>query len=95
MTTKNLDDSRQDVLDNMERQQRVMKLALIGAALFEALLLTAALLLVDWHDRTQKLVLVMSLLSYSIIALGLIALGAHTSRMTSRVLAAIDPGNLR
>jgi hypothetical protein len=56
----------------------------------EGLLLVIALLLLDWTNRTQLLLFIFSILGYTIIALGLLALGAHVSRVGARVVAALD-----
>ena len=90
MPTPDLDAIRESVLDRMERDARNVKLAVLTGAALEAVLGITALRLVDWHDRTQVLVLVVGALIYSILVLGLIALGAHTSRSVGRVLAALD-----
>lgn len=90
LSTPDLDAIRQGVLDRMERDGRRVKLAIIGAALLESLLLIVAFRLVDWHDRTQSLVFVIAALLYSIFVLGLLALGAHVSRSVGRVLVALQ-----
>ena len=90
MTTHQLDAIRQGVLDRMERHERNMRLAIAGAAIIELGLLATLLLLVDWGDRTQTIVVITALLSYTIVALGFVALGAHVSRTIGRVLLAID-----
>jgi hypothetical protein len=92
MPTPDLDAIRESVLDRMERDARNVKLAVLTGAALEAVLGITALRLVDWHDRTQVLVLVVGALIYSILVLGLIALGAHGSRNFVRVLAALDAG---
>ena len=85
-----LDAVRASVLDRMERGDRVTRGAVIVAALLEAGLFAVALLYVDWKDRTQVLIFLLAALSYSIIALGMVALGGHVSRTVARVLAALD-----
>jgi hypothetical protein len=89
--TPDLDRVRAHVLDRMERSQRVTRLAILGAALLELLLFAVAFRLVDWRDPVQKLLFVFSVLSYTMLALGLIALGGHVSRSVGRVLAALEP----
>ena len=91
MAPNDLDTIRQGVLDRIERHDRNVQLAIIAAAVFEALLLAVAFKLVDWSDRTQVIIVLMSALTYTTIALGLIALGAHVSRAAARVLLAISP----
>jgi hypothetical protein len=95
MTTNDLDTVRQGVLDRIERHERNMHLAIIAAAVLEGALFIIAFRLVNWSDRTQTIIVVMSVLTYTIIALGLVALGAHVSRAVARVLLAIEPGPLR
>ena len=95
MATNDLDSIRQGVLDRIESHQRNMRLAIFAAGAVEVLLIIVALLLVDWSDRTQTIIVIMSVLTYTIIALGLVALGAHVSRAVGRVLLAIEPGPVR
>ena len=87
-----LDVIRQGVLDRIERHERNMHLAIIGAFVLEAVLGTIVFRLVDWSDRTQMIVVLTAVLTYTIILLGLVALGAHISRAVARVLLAIEPG---
>ena len=81
---------RADVLDRMERNARLGRYAIMGAATVELLMLVLMLLLVNWHDRVQVLIVLVSILTYTIIVLGLAALGAHVSRVGTRVVAALD-----
>lgn len=92
MTSQNLDNVRQSVLDRMERSDRLMRFALIGAAVVEALLLIVVLRLLDWHDRVDRLLFILFLLNYTVLSLGLVALGGHVSRSIGRVLLAMDSG---
>jgi hypothetical protein len=78
------------VLDRMERHARTTRLAILGAAGVEGLLMVIALLKVDWADDTHVLLFVFSVLGYTIVALGLVALGAHVSRVGARVVTALD-----
>jgi putative Ca2+/H+ antiporter (TMEM165/GDT1 family) len=91
MAPNDLDTIRQGVLDRIERHDRNVQLAVIAAAIFEGALLLTAFMLVEWSDRTQVIIVVMSVLTYTTIALGLVALGAHVSRAAARVLLAISP----
>jgi hypothetical protein len=85
-----LDEIRESVLDRMERAERNVRYAIIGAAIAEMALFVAAFALIDWHNHTEKVIFVCSVLSYTTIALGLIALGAHVSRSAARILGAMD-----
>lgn len=78
------------VLDRMEHHAKVMRLAVLGAAGVEGLLLVIALLKVNWADDTHVLLFIFAVLGYTIIVLGLVALGAHTSRVGARVVAAVN-----
>ena len=90
MTGPDLERLQASVLDRMERADRLTKAAIIGAALVEAALIAIAIYLVNWSDRLQVLLFVFSILSYTIIALGLVALGAHVTRSVGRVLRALE-----
>jgi len=81
------------VLDRMDRHAQMTRLAIVAAAAIEALFMVVAILKVNWRDDTQVLLFVFSVLSYMIIALGLIALGAHVSRVGARVVAALEGRN--
>jgi formate-dependent nitrite reductase membrane component NrfD len=63
---------------------------MLGAAGVEALMLVIALRLIDWRDHTQVLIFVMSILGYTIVVLGLVALGAHVSRASARIVAVLE-----
>jgi hypothetical protein len=78
------------VLDRMEQHARTTKLAILGAVAVEGLLMVIALLKVNWADTMQLLLFIFSVLGYTIVALGLVALGAHVSRVGARVVAALD-----
>ena len=79
-----------NVLDQMERHSNRMKLAILGAAGVEALLMLVALFRMDWNDRTHVLMFIFAVLGYTIVLLGLVALGAHVSRVGLRVVQALD-----
>ncbi|HEX9937136.1 MAG TPA: hypothetical protein VGB15_08430 [Longimicrobium sp.] len=95
MSASNLDTVRGSVLTRMERADRLVRLAIYGATAVELALFAVAIYLVDWDNRLEKLLFVFSVLSYTIIALGLLALGGHVTRSVGRVLAAMDPGGAR
>jgi hypothetical protein len=77
-------------LAEAERRDRLGRLALYGAALIEALLLGAALMVMDFDDDTHLLVFIMAMLAYTTLALGLAALGARSSAANARLLHAIQ-----
>jgi hypothetical protein len=78
------------VLQRMDRHARNVRLAVLAAAAAEGLLMVIALLKLDWKNPTQVLVFVTAVLGYTIVALGLVALGAHVSRVGARVVAALE-----
>jgi hypothetical protein len=90
MPAERLDTIREGVLAQMERAERNVRLGILGAALVELALFAVALVMVDLHNRVERLVFVMSVFGYTIVALGLVALGAHVTRTVGRVIAAID-----
>ena len=90
MPTERLDAIRGSVLDQMERAERNMRFGSVGAALTELLLLVVAFALVDWQNRLERLLFIFAILGYTIIVLGLVALGAHVTRSIGRVLAAME-----
>jgi len=78
------------VLEQMDRHTQRVRLTVLVAAMMEGLLMVVALLRVDWKNDTQVLMFVFAILGYTIIALGLAALGAHVSKVGARVVAALD-----
>lgn len=90
MSAPNLDNIRQGVLDRMERGDRLVKGAIIAAAVAEGLLLAVAVFIADWSNPLHRLVFVLSILTYSVIACGLVALAGHISRSVGRVLIALE-----
>lgn len=85
-----LDEIHTDVLARMDRAERNYKLAFVAAAAVEAVFMIAFLFMADFHNRTHVLLLLGTVMTYSIIAVGLVALGAHVNRAILRVLQALD-----
>ena len=85
-----LDVMRGHVLDRLERHARNVRYAIFGAAAIEAALIAFALLKVNFSDRFEVVVFVLFLLTYTVVCLGLLALGSHMSRIGDRVLAALQ-----
>lgn len=77
-------------LAEADRRERWGRIALYGAALLEALLLGAALMVMDFDDRTHLLIFLMAMLAYTTLALGLAAVGARSSAADARLLHAIQ-----
>jgi hypothetical protein len=86
----NVDRARGAALDRIERSERHFKMAFFGAAVVEAFFLLGFLLLADLSDRTHVLLLLATVAVYSVLALGLVALGSHINRNTLRVLKAVE-----
>ena len=86
MRAERLDSIRQGVLARMERADRNVKLGIFGAVLVEMVLFVVVLLVLDLDNRVERLIFVTSILGYTIVALGLAALGAHVSRTAGRIL---------
>ena len=95
MSGKGVDAVREGVIRRMERQAQTIRFVMLGAAAVEALMLGLALYLIDWQQRTHVLLFVFSVLGYTIIVLGLVALGAHVSRASNRIVAALETMNVR
>ena len=90
MSAQNLDNIRHSVLDRMERGDRLVKWAIVVAAALEGVLLVAAIFIADWSNPLHRLVFILSILTYSVIACGLVALAGHISRSVGRVLIALE-----
>jgi len=85
-----LDEARAAALIRINRSERNFKLAFFAAALVEMLFVVSFLLLADLSNRVHLLLLISTVSCYSIVVLGLFALGAHINRSALRVLTAIE-----
>ena len=83
------DEIRRSALDRIDKQERTFKLAFLGAAVIEALFFMLFFMLMDFHNRMHVLLLIATVSSYSIIVLGLVAIGAMGNRNAARVIRAI------
>lgn len=90
MSDSNLDRIRGEVLDRIERSEKNYRAAFYVGAAVESAFLLAFFFLADFSNRLHVLLLLSTVAAYSILAVGLIALGAHVSRCTERVLRAIE-----
>ena len=79
-----------DALDRIDRAERRYKQAFLAAVAVEAAALPAFMVLADFTNRTHVLLLLVGVATYTIIAIGLVALGAHVTRNTLRVLRAVQ-----
>lgn len=86
----NLDEVRAAALTRIDRSERNFKLAFIGAGIVESLFVVSFLLLADLTNRLHLLLLISTVSCYSIVVLGLMALGAHINRGVARVLKAVE-----
>lgn len=86
----NLDNVRAAALARIDRSERNFKLAFIGAAIVEGLFLVTFLLLADFSNKVHMLLLISTVSCYTIVVLGLVALGAHINRGIARVLKAVE-----
>lgn len=93
METDRLDTARAGVLRQMERAERTMKLGVLGAALVELLLFVVVLTRFDLSSSVERLIFATSVLGYTIVVLGLVALGAHVTRTVGRLVALLEPGD--
>jgi hypothetical protein len=90
ITMDDPDALRAQVLARVDAAERHYRLAFMGAVALEGAMLAAFLVAADMSNRTHVLLLIGTVMSYSSIVLGLVALGAHVNRTTLRVLQAID-----
>jgi hypothetical protein len=86
----NLDKVQSAALNRIERSQKHYKMAITGAALVEALFFIAFVFLMDFANRTHVLMLVATMATYTIVGVGLVALGTHTNNNTQILLRAIE-----
>ena len=85
-----LDQVRAAALARIDRSARNFKLAFFAAAVLEMAFIVSFLLLANFSDRLHLLLLISTVGCYSIILLGLVALGEHFNRGVARVLKAVE-----
>jgi hypothetical protein len=85
-----INEIRANTLNLIERNERNYKYVFAGAAFVELLFLIAFLLLADFSNRVHVLLLITTIVIYTMMAFGLIALGLHVNRNTLRVLNALE-----
>ena len=88
--TLNLDRVRAAALKRIERSERNFKLAFFAAAVVEIAFVVSFLLLADLRNRMHLLLLISTVSCYSIVVLGLVALGEWVNRAIARVLKAVE-----
>ena len=86
----NLDSVRAAALARIDRSERNFKVAFFGAAFVETAFIVSFLFLADLSNRVHLLLLISTVSCYSIVVLGLFALGAHVNRGIARVLKAVE-----
>lgn len=85
-----IEEARRGALDRVDRAERSYRLVFLAAAAAEGAFLVGYLLLADFSNRLHVLLLLAAVAIYSIVALGLVALGVHVKKCTLRVLKAIE-----
>ena len=88
--TVDLDGVRAAALARIDRSERNFKLAFFGAFIVESLFIVGFFLLADLSNRLHLLLLISTVSSYTIVVLGLVALGAHVNRGVARLLKAVE-----
>jgi hypothetical protein len=86
----NLDSVRIAALDRIDRSERNFKIAFFAAGVVEVAFVVSFLLLADLSNRLHLLLLISTVSCYSIVVIGLFALGAHISRGFARLLKALE-----
>lgn len=85
-----LDGVRAAAMARIDRSERNFRLAFIGAGIVESAFIVSFLVLADLSNRLHLLLLISTVSGYSIVVLGLMALGAHINRCVARVLKAVE-----
>jgi hypothetical protein len=88
--TVKLDEVRAAALARIDRSERNFKLAFFGAMAVETAFIVTFVLLADLSNRLHLLLLISTVSCYSIVVLGLFALGAHVNRGIARILKAVE-----
>ena len=83
------DEIRLATLASIDKHERLYKWAFIGGATMELLFCVLFMTLMNLHDRLHVLIFIATVSSYTIVIMGLIALGALSNRNAQRILRAI------
>ncbi len=86
----NLDTVRAAAIARIDRSERNFKLAFFAAAIIEGAFIVSFLLLADFSNRMHVLLLISTVSCYSIVVLGLVALGEYINRGLARILKALE-----
>jgi hypothetical protein len=79
-----------EALSRVDQAERHYRQAFFAAVGVEAAMLPLYLALADLGNRTHVLLLIAMVATYTIVGLGLLALGAHVNRNTQRILRALQ-----
>ena len=88
--TVKLDEVRAAALARIDRSERNFKLAFFGAGFVETAFIVSFVLMADLSNRLHLLILISTVSCYSLVVLGLFALGAHINRSIARVLKEVE-----
>lgn len=88
--TVDLDGVRAAALARIDRSERNFRLFFLGAFIVESLFIVGFFLLADLSNRIHLLLLISTISSYTIVVLGLCALGAYVNRGIARLLKAVE-----
>jgi len=88
--TQAIERARTGALAELERAEARRKSLFLGAALLEAVFLASYLVLMDFRERAHVLILLAAVMVYSILAVGLFALGAHVNLAAARILRSVE-----
>ncbi len=88
--TVDLDGVRAAALARIDRSERNFRVAFFGAFIVEAAFIVSFLMMADLSNRLHLLLLISTVSCYSIVVLGLVALGAHINRGVARLLKAVE-----
>ena len=85
-----IDEARSSALDRIDRMERNFKLVFFFAALVELAFLVSFLVLADLGNRSHMLLLISTIAIYTIIVLGLVALGVMMRKNTLLILQGLE-----
>jgi lipopolysaccharide export LptBFGC system permease protein LptF len=94
VNTENIDKVRKQALNKIEKSERQYKLAFFCACVIETTFVVAFFFLADFSNRMHLLLFISVIATYTIIGMGLFALGAHINKSVGRILQAIETTEL-
>lgn len=90
MKDNSFEAARRTALDQVDRNRRTAWYCMIGAGVFEAVTLVAALVVADFSNKTHLLIFLCACMVYCPLIFGLLSIKAALRESTGRLLQGLE-----